>query len=293
MPIEKLNIQTKVDNAAKKKLVVSNEIGTNETLLANEVNAIVNKVNEVVDAYNFGAPITAFNFKTNVPTYADLPTEGNEVNDGYGVIEDGLVYVWNGEAFPAEGEGMDLGLKPYGLVKSGEFQAVNGDRIFSDLKKAGFRVLEQDENLISELTGSSKENSELWTPGYFWEDGSISNDSSNDWYCTRNFYPITIGVFNVHLTISGNACLIFYDKLKNPIGFYKNETAPTAYTFDIDCNIEDSVFFRICHNFTAEPTTDLLYFRPSDDYNTISENVFEFAGKIKDSDKYVAFLNQD
>src|SRR5690554_3162250 len=169
MALQKLNIPNKTDNAAKKKLVASNEIGTNETLLANEVNALVAKTNELVDAYNFGAPITAFNFKENVPTYADLPLVDNEVNDGYGVIADGLVYVWNGSAFPAEGNGMNLGLKPYGQVKSGEFQAVNGDRVFSDLKKVGFQVLEQGENLIQELVDSDKNNAELWTPGYFWQ----------------------------------------------------------------------------------------------------------------------------
>lgn len=131
MAIDKLNIPNKTDNAAKKKMVQSNTIGANETLMANEVNALVAKTNELVDAYNFGAPITAFNFKTNVTTYADLPLVGNEVNDGYGVIEDGLVYVWNGEAFPPEGDGMNLGLRPdeNSTVEIGNLQAVSGDKI--------------------------------------------------------------------------------------------------------------------------------------------------------------------
>lgn len=133
MSIEKLNIQTKVDNAAKKKLVASNEVGTNETLMANEVNDLVAKTNELVDAYNFGAPITAFNFKTNVPTYADLPLVDNEVNDGYGVIADGLVYVWNGEAFPPEGMGIDLRLRPDGNVEPGNILAVAGSKVFDSL----------------------------------------------------------------------------------------------------------------------------------------------------------------
>ncbi len=131
MSIDKLYIQPKVDNAAKKKMVAGNEIGVSETLLANEVNAIVNKVNEVVDAYNFGAPITAFNFKENVPTYADLPLVGNEVNDGYGVIADGLVYVWNGTAFPSQGQGMDLNLRPTGKVQDGDPMAVAGGEVYS------------------------------------------------------------------------------------------------------------------------------------------------------------------
>lgn len=134
MTLQKLNIQPKVDNAAKKQMVTSNEIGVNETLQASEVNAIVNKVNEVVDAYNFASPITAFNFKENVATYADLPLVGNEINDGYGVIADGLVYVWNGEAFPSQGQGMDLGLKPLGEVEENNPLAVNGGKVWQATK---------------------------------------------------------------------------------------------------------------------------------------------------------------
>lgn len=135
MTLQKLNIQPKVDNAAKKQMVTSNVIGSSETLQANEVNAIVNKVNEVVDAYNFGSPITAFNFKENVQTYGDLPIVGNEVNDGYGVIADGLVYVWNGTTFPHNGDGFDLGLKPdeNSKVEKGNIFAVSGDKVYDNL----------------------------------------------------------------------------------------------------------------------------------------------------------------
>lgn len=138
MAINKLNIPNKTDNAAKKKMVQSNTIGANETLLANEVNALVAKTNELVDAYNFGAPITAFNFKTNVPTYADLPLVGNEVNDGYGVIADGLVYVWNGTAFPPDGDGMNVGLKPAenSKVDENNLLAVSGKNTFNGISNA-------------------------------------------------------------------------------------------------------------------------------------------------------------
>lgn len=49
MAIQKLNIPHKVDNAAKKKMVASNDIGKNETLIAEEVNLMVEKVNEIID----------------------------------------------------------------------------------------------------------------------------------------------------------------------------------------------------------------------------------------------------
>src|SRR5690606_11399741 len=57
---------------------------------------------------------------------------GNEVNDGYGVIADGLVYVWNGTAFQSQRQGMDLGLKPdeNSKVEEGNPMAVSGGEVF-------------------------------------------------------------------------------------------------------------------------------------------------------------------
>ncbi len=132
MALDKLNIEEKVDNETKRKLLDSGLVAEDETLSAKEVNAMSSKINELVDAYNFGTPITGFNFKENVATYADLPTEGNEVNDGYGVLADGLVYVWNGSAFPSDGDGIDLGLKAKGKVEEGDMRAVSGEEV--DLK---------------------------------------------------------------------------------------------------------------------------------------------------------------
>lgn len=156
MAIQKLNIPNKTDNASKKKMVQSNTIGANETLMANEVNALVAKTNELVDAYNFGAPITAFNFKTNVPTYADLPLVGNEVNDGYGVIADGLVYVWNGTAFPPEGDGMNLGLRPDGKVEEGDVMAVSGGEVYDKTLSDTITYKYKDDCVLGyyDLTGS-------------------------------------------------------------------------------------------------------------------------------------------
>lgn len=135
MSLKKLNIPSKIDNASKQRLVASNVIGSNETLLATEFNEIVNKTNELVEAYNFGTPITAFNFKKNVETYADLLELDSEVNDGYGVKSDGLIYVWNGNEFPQEGNGMNLGLKPplESKVESENDLAVSGKEVFRSI----------------------------------------------------------------------------------------------------------------------------------------------------------------
>lgn len=133
MALDKLNIEEKIDNETKRKLLDSGLVAEDETLSANEVNKIVDKVNELVDGYNFGTPITGFNFKENVATYADLlaiEPETLEVNDGFGVLADGLVYVWNGSAFADEGNGIDLGLKAKGEINEEDLRAVSGAKVF-------------------------------------------------------------------------------------------------------------------------------------------------------------------
>src|SRR5690554_5415086 len=135
MALQKLNIPNKTDNAAKKKLVASNEIGTNETLLANEVNALVSKTNELVEVVNDFKAIDGFNFKSNVATYASLPITGLTKNDAYGVLADGLIYIYNGTSWPTEGNGLDLNLRPTGTVAEGVQEAVSGDNVFKSSRE--------------------------------------------------------------------------------------------------------------------------------------------------------------
>lgn len=212
MSIEKLNIQAKVDNAAKKKMVQSNEIGVNETLMANEVNALVTKTNELVDAYNFGAPITAFNFKTNVPTYADLPTEGNEINDGYGVIEDGLVYVWNGTAFPDKGNGINLGLQPIGKVKKGNVFGVSGNEVAISAvlpNDIGIDRILPAVNIISDLVKEDINNPDVFGSGYLNSSGNVM--TASNYVYTKEFVEIKSGLANLGLSIASNARVVLYD----------------------------------------------------------------------------------
>lgn len=46
----------------------------------------------------------------SVPTYADLPTTlgAADAGDGYLVEADGLLYIWDGAAFPADGTGVEF-----------------------------------------------------------------------------------------------------------------------------------------------------------------------------------------
>lgn len=167
MALDKLNIEEKVDNETKRKLLDSGLVAEDETLSAKEVNAMSSKINELVDAYNFGTPITGFNFKENVATYADLPTEGNEVNDGYGVLADGLIYVWNGENFQNEGNGIDLGLRAKGKVEEGVQEAVSGSEVYKttmivDKYISGINIYDKDKNIegkyINVTTGQLQSN---------------------------------------------------------------------------------------------------------------------------------------
>lgn len=134
MAIDKLNIPNKTDNAAKKKMVQSNTIGANETLLANEVNALVAKTNELVDATNNFTAITGFNFKENKSTYTELASIVDpQKDDAYGVLADGLIYIYNGTSWPTEGNGLDLKLRPTGNVAEGVQEAVSGGEVYDEL----------------------------------------------------------------------------------------------------------------------------------------------------------------
>ncbi len=75
--------------------------------------------------------VEVFKYKGNVPTYSYLANIVDpQVNDGYGVVADGLVYVYNGEAFPPDGDGMDLHLRPNGKVEKENKLAVSGDEVY-------------------------------------------------------------------------------------------------------------------------------------------------------------------
>lgn len=212
MSIEKLNIEHKQDSPAKKKLIASGDISSKETLTADEINELTSKTNELVDAYNFGAPITAFNFKTNVPTYADLPLVGNEVNDGYGVIEDGLVYVWNGTAFPPEGDGMDLGLKPTGAVAEGVQEAVSGEEVYSYIKiNEGEQLIPDDSKLNTETELIKDTGGKGISAGWF--ELRYPEDANNSITKTES------GTFIVELNNSGGAAPAFWvvNKISNDL----------------------------------------------------------------------------
>ena len=95
---------------------------------------IINKtVSRVID--QGGASLNLVNLKGVVPTYADLAliTPTPELNDAYQVEADGLVYVYTENGFQADGEGLDVSMKPIGLVEEGNPNAVSGGEVFNSL----------------------------------------------------------------------------------------------------------------------------------------------------------------
>lgn len=81
-------------------------------------------------------PLQSFVYKDTVADYDALSSlTGLEVGDGYVNAEDGLVYVWNGNSFPAEGEGLDVAMKPIGKVEQENSFAVSGGEVYQYINK--------------------------------------------------------------------------------------------------------------------------------------------------------------
>lgn len=79
-------------------------------------------------------PLQSFVYKDTVDDYSALSSlTGLEVGDGYVNAEDGLVYVWNGTSFPAEGDGLDVAMKPVGVVEEGNEFAVSGGEVYDTI----------------------------------------------------------------------------------------------------------------------------------------------------------------
>lgn len=170
MSVEKLNIQEKADNPNKKALLARLCVPQDESLSAQETNKLVGKTNELVEKTNelnqkFEAykPVNAFNFKGNVAAYANLPTTGLVKDDAYGVIADGLVYIYNGTSFPTSGNGLNLGLKPTGTVGVGVQEAVSGDKVY---KNNFLKLFYNRGKYLAKTTGLLVDNAGYKTTGF-------------------------------------------------------------------------------------------------------------------------------
>ena len=95
---------------------------------------IINRTVEVLSA-DGGVSLNVVNLKGVVATYANLPTAGLQINDAYQVTADGLVYVWSGTAFQANGQGFRIQPNVNGVVEEGNVNAVSGGEVYNKISK--------------------------------------------------------------------------------------------------------------------------------------------------------------
>lgn len=146
-------------------------------------------------------------YKGTVDNYAELAglTE-LENGDAYVNAEDGLVYVWNGTSFPADGDGLDVSMKPIGEVEDGNAFAVSGGEVY----KLG--VIFDDSELITANTSNC-------------EIGSISSDGSrnvsrDDRFRFNDYFPCTQGA-EIKCPNGWDMAYHIYDENKVQIGSTK------------------------------------------------------------------------
>lgn len=70
-------------------------------------------------------------YKGSVATYADLPTEDNEIGDVYNVVDTGNNYAWDGEAWDEIGSSIDLS----GYPEKAQDETITGQWTFQNTLK--------------------------------------------------------------------------------------------------------------------------------------------------------------
>lgn len=252
-----------------------------------------------------GTNAQSFNFKGNVENYPSLPNSGNTINDAYYNEEDGLTYIYNGNSFPAQGKGVDFkgsNKMPIWSAKSWapNSQVIKDDILYNAPEGAdpsdipgesdkwvslegtnpaliGVNKIPVGTELISELIGSSLDNTDLWNDGYINAAGGISGIGGT-WRHTKNFYPIE-GINHFKLAIYGNSCIAFYDANKNLLLAYKtpNTSATTYYNADYTPPA-NTKYFKFSH-YTGLSTSNISVKTLSVTYS-VTDNVFVLSNEV-------------
>lgn len=98
------------------------------------------------------------------------------------------------------------------IIKGAE---VLNERINTLNDELGFKVYPIGSNLLSELTGSSVADTDIWLKGFLTENGVIL--PSDVLYHTKNYYRVVGGNFRLRNAFYGNMRVLFYDKNYNII----------------------------------------------------------------------------
>lgn len=237
---------------------------------ATQMNKIDEKINQV-------EKITGFNQKGNVATYADLATiENPQLNDAYGVIADGLTYVYNGNSFPTEGNGMDLRIKPDGVVEEGNTQAVSGGEVYDKVPlkgSVGIYTISIGQNLISEYTPASVTDTSLWVSGYYHKTTGLPIDGSTG-YRSLKLIKVKGGVnYDYNFRLRGDSGVCFYDEDLNFVqAISTNSTTSTAVSGNI--TLDNSIAYMGLTFYGGVITIFDHYFKPTSEYEEYTSDVF-------------------
>lgn len=105
---------------------------------AGTVTDVIAGANIAIDKSNPAQPVVsstlgAVALKGRKETYAGLPSSGNTAGDAYALDADNMIYVWNGSAWPAAGNGLTFGTRGVTLLKC-PFTGANGATVITDTR---------------------------------------------------------------------------------------------------------------------------------------------------------------
>lgn len=144
-------------------------------------------------------PLQSFVYKDTVADYAALSAlTGLEVGDGYVNAEDGLVYVWNGTSFPADGDGLDVSMKPIGVVEEGNEFAVSGGEVYMNTASKSTEKI---------VFGDFEENEILPYVDYINQSFPTQNGDDSYLFDVRNVVENSQKVGNVDVIVDNNGII--------------------------------------------------------------------------------------
>lgn len=224
-------------------------------------------------------------YKGTVDNYADLAglTE-LENGDAYVNAEDGLVYVWNGTSFPAEGDGMDVSMKPIGVVEEGNPFAVSGNEVAISTvlpPDVGIDRISPNVNVIADLVEEDINNTDIFGLGYINSSGVV-NPVSNYVY-TKDFVSITSGSADLGMSISSNACIVIYDGSFNVIQTIQKVAGdPPGQFWEKQVEIAEGAEFAKFSFYNDQSILEQCFVKFLEGFDRITDRVFLPANEFTD-----------
>lgn len=222
-------------------------------------------------------PLQSFVYKDTVADYDALSSlTGLEVGDGYVNAEDGLVYVWNGNSFPAEGDGLDVAMKPVGVVEEGNTLAVSGGEVYTKTllpESVGIQRIPANVNLIEDLVNKDINDDNVFSSGYLNNVG-VPVTVSNYIY-TNDYYLIKSGDCLIRTSISSSACIIIYDENKQRIQTIQKVTGdPSGQVWEKNFTIVDGAKYARFSFYNDQSYLQECFIKFSEGSEVVTDEVF-------------------